>query len=447
MGSVPETRGGVPPRGVARASGPLASLPGDAPADPSTLRSHNLGIVMRMLRDHHTLTRKDIERATGMVPASVTNLVADLADRGLVRDQRAGAGEPRGRGRPRITVEQVPDRCLGLAVRIERERLTAELHSSAGLLLDSASRTVSHGWGQPGDVADEIAALIARAVLLAAEHEGVLISCTVTVPGPVGSDARIADTLEFGWGHLDLVGLVRAAGAPEAVRIEVVNDSSAAALAEHWALPRPRPGVMLYVETGAGPLLGGGIIADGRILSGGRGYGGEIGHITVDWRGRSCACGAIGCVSTYVGPDALLASARLTELAHTAGRATALDELRARLDRGEKRAVDVALRAGDILGAALRSAYDVVNPGTVVLGGYLASLRRWLEPGIHMQLAPRSERLAPVVIESGRLGRRAGLVGAARHGLQPLFDDPTIVPSLRMEAGTAPRAGAVGNRG
>ncbi|WP_062387629.1 ROK family transcriptional regulator [Demequina iriomotensis] len=433
MGSVPESRRGAPARGASRAP----HLAGEAAADPSALRSHNLGIVMRMLREHGTLTRKDIEHATGLVPASVTNLIADLAARGLVRDQRAGGIEARGRGRPRVTVEQVPDRCLGLAVRIERERLTAELHSSAGLLLDSASRTVSHGWGQPGDVADAIAALIARAESLAAEHGGVLLACTVTAPGPVGGDNRIADTLDFGWGHLDLVGLVRAAGAPESLRIQVINDSRAAALAEHWALARPRPHVTLYVESTSGPSLGGGIVADGRILAGGRGYGGEIGHITVDWRGRSCVCGAIGCVSTYVGPDALLTSARLTDLAQMAGRAAALDELRARLDRGEKRAVDVALRAGDILGAALRSAYDVVNPSAVVLGGYLAGLRRWLEPGIQMQLAPRSEKLAPVTVESGRLGRRAGLVGAARHGLQPMFEDPTVVPLLRADDAAA----------
>ncbi|WP_156158976.1 ROK family transcriptional regulator [Demequina gelatinilytica] len=433
MGDVPEARRGAPARGAARPAEVPGHLPGEAAADLSTLRSHNLGIVLRMLRDHGTLTRKDIEHATGMVPASVTNLVADLAARGLVRDQRGGFGEARGRGRPRVTVEQVPDRVLGLAVRIERARLTAELHSSAGLLLDSSSRTVTHGWGQPGDVAEAIAALIARAATLADAHGGILLACTVTVPGPVGSDNRIADTLEFGWGHLDLVGLIRAAGAPEQLRLDVVSDSCAAALAEHWVLPRPRPGVTVLVGTGSGPSLVGGVVADGRILAGGRGYAGAVGHITVDWRGRSCECGSIGCVSTYVGPDALLASARLTDLAHMAGRAAALDELRARLDRGEKRALDVALRAGDILGAALRSAYDVVNPSTVVLGGYLAGLRRWLEPGIQMQLAPRSEKLAPVTIESGRLGSRAGMVGAARHGLQPVFDDPTIVPALRTD--------------
>ncbi|WP_062465939.1 ROK family transcriptional regulator [Demequina maris] len=429
--------GTVPGAGRDAAARPVARLIGEAAADPSSLRSHNLGIVMRLLRDHGTLTRKDIEHATGMVPASVTNLVADLHDRGLVRDVRGGGSEARRRGRPRVMVEAVPDRCLALAVRIERTRVTGELHSSAGLLLDSSSRGVTLAWGQPGDVAHAIAELVERAQQRAAEHGAVLFACVVTMPGPVGSDNRIADTAEFGWGHLGLVDLIHAAGVPADVRVEVVNDANAAALAEHSALPMPRPGVMLYVEGSVAFGVGGGVIADGRILTGGRGYGGELGHVTVDWRGRSCVCGANGCLSAYLGPEALLTSARLMDLAQMAGRQAAMDELRARLDRGEKRAVDVALRAGDILGAAVRSVYDVVNPTELVLGGYLAGMRRWLEPGIQMQLAPRTERLAPLTIESGRLGRRAGLVGAARHGLTPMFDDPTVVPAARRDDAVA----------
>ncbi|WP_062461970.1 ROK family protein [Demequina soli] len=426
--------GTVPSSGRDVAARPVARLHGPAAADPSTLRSHNLGVVMRMLRDGAPLSRKDIEHATGMAAASVTNLVADLQSRGLVRDVHGASGEARGRGRPRVTVAQVPDRCVALAVRIERTRVTAELYSSAGLLLDSSTRGVTLAWGQPGDCADAVAALIANGEATAREHGGVLLACVVTVPGPVGRDNRIADTAEFGWGHLELVTLIRAAGAPAGLAIEVINDANAAALAEHAALPQPRPDVMLYLEGSVTSGIGGGVVADGRILQGGRGYGGEIGHVTVDWRGRSCACGANGCLNAYVGADALLTSARLTELAELGGRQAALDELRARLDRGEKRAVDVALRAGDIVGAAVRSVYDVVNPTTLVLGGYLAGLRRWLEPGIQMQLAPRTERLAPLVVESSRLGRRAGLMGAARHGLTPMFDDPTLVPVVSSPA-------------
>ncbi|WP_296664542.1 ROK family protein [Demequina sp.] len=428
MGLVPE----IGRDGAVRVA---ARLPGDAAADPSTLRSHNLGIVMRMLRDRGTLSRKDIEHATGMVPASVTNLLADLSSRGLVRDLRAGSGETRGRGRPRVMVELVPDRCLALAVRIERTRVTGELHSSTGHLLDSSSRRVELGWGQPGDVAHAIAALVARAEGIAADHAGVLLAAVVTVPGPVGHDNRVADSADFGWGHLQLVDLIRAAGASRSLPIEVVNDANAAALAEYASLTLPRPDVMLYLEGGSG--VGGGVIADGRILMGARGFGGELGHVTVDWRGRMCRCGSNGCLEAYIGPEGLLASARLTELAESIGRDAAMDEFRARLDRGEKRVVDVALRAGDILGAGVRSIYDVVNPSAIVLGGYLAGMRRWLEPGIQLQLAPRTERLAPLTIESGRLGRRAGLAGAARHGLLAFFDDPTMVPPVRREGASA----------
>ena|GEM_PF-1490550 len=420
MGSVPEA-GRID---AARAS---ARLHTEAAADASTLRAHNLGLVMRLLRDHGPQSRKDIERATGLVPASVSNLLADLQARGLVQDARPTGHEPRGRGRPRVLVEPVPFRALVLAVRIERTRVAAELHSCSGRLLDASSRGVELNWGQPGDVAHAIAELVLRADELAVENDAVLLGCVVTLPGPVGAGNRIADSTEFGWGHLELPEMIRAEGAPRGLPIELVNDANAAALAEYAALPLPRPEVMLYVDGGFGGV-GGGVIADGRILGGARGFGGELGHVTVDWRGRMCDCGSIGCLNAYLSPEALLTSARLMDHVEMTGLPAAMDELRARLDRSEKRAVDVALRAGDILGAAMRSVYDVVNPSTIVLGGYLAGMRRWLEPGLQLQLAPRTQKRAPIAVESARLGRRAGLVGAARHGMRHLFEDPTVVP-------------------
>ncbi|WP_156157669.1 ROK family protein [Demequina pelophila] len=400
--------------------------PAERGADAATTRAHNLGIVMRMLRDRGPVARRDVERDAGLAPATVLNLVEDLETRGLVTQET----EPhtRARGRPRMMIVPADDRCLVLAVRVERARVTCELHTSTGRLLSSDRQDLALGWALTGELAPLLVARLGEAMATAAELEAVLVSCVVTVPGPVSTDNRVADSPQFGWGHLDLVRLMRDAGAPREIPITLVNDSSAAALAEYAALPAPRPSVMLYLEGGA--AIGGGVVSRGRILGGGRGFAGELGHVTVDWRGRPCACGAAGCLTAYVGPEALAASARLTETYEHAGPAAAMDELRTRLGREEKRAIDVAIRAGDILGAALRSVYDVVNPTHIVLGGYLGSLARWIEPGIQMQLAPRTGALAPVELSLGLLGPRAGLVGAARHGFAGFFDDPTVVPHL-----------------
>lgn len=405
------------------------ALPGglDRAADASTLRAHNLGIVMRLLRERGTVSRKDIEETSGMVPASVLNLLGDLESRGLVREVRHGAaGEARGRGRPRVLVEAVGDRCLALAVRVTRERITSELHSSTGLLLDSSSRAVEFKWGNPDAAVEAIADLVARALGVAQDRDGLLFAVVVAMPGPVGKDNTLADSVEFGWGHVGLEARLREAGTPASVHVEVVNEGDVAALAEYWELPAPRPSVMLFVN--GDRMVGGGVIQDGRVLVGAHGFGGALGHVTVDWRGRSCECGSNGCLNAYVGAEALLTSARLIDHVEMRGTVASMLEFQERLDRGERRAVDVAIRAGDILGAAMRSVYDVVNPSAIVLGGHLSWMRRWLEPGIQLQLATRTERLAPVQITTARLGARAGLVGAARFGLAPLFDDPTVVP-------------------
>ena len=92
------------------------------------------------------------------------------------------------------------------------------------------------------------------------------------------------------------------------------NDATAAAAGEHrygagrgtrtWSISPSRPGV------------GGGVILDGRSSAGASGNGGELGHVTVDWRGRLCrGCGRRGCLEAYASGTSIAERAREAGLA------------------------------------------------------------------------------------------------------------------------------------
>ncbi|HRD60461.1 MAG TPA: ROK family protein, partial [Nocardioides sp.] len=85
--------------------------------------------------------------------------------------------------------------------------------------------------------------------------------------------------------------------------VTVDNEANLAAIAEATpGDPDRRDVLVIFGEVG----VGGGIVAEGRLLRGRHGYAGEFGHMTVEPQGRRCGCGRVGCWETLVGLPALL---------------------------------------------------------------------------------------------------------------------------------------------
>lgn len=198
------------------------------------------------------------------------------------------------------------------------------------------------------------------------------------------------------------------------------NDATAAAAGEHryGAGTGARNMVYLTISTG----VGGGVIADGKLYRG-AGNGAELGHVTVDWRGRRCrGCGRLGCLEAYVSGTSIAERAR-EAIDRSRNGSSSLTEL------GEPTAEDVAAaaRAGDELAQAvweetiaalacgLTSIVNVFEPELVVVGGgvsrvgeqLLGPVREWVRENA-MEPAGRS-----VDIVESSLGDRVGVVGAA----------------------------------
>jgi glucokinase len=180
---------------------------------------------------------------------------------------------------------------------------------------------------------------------------------------------------------------------------------------------------MVGVTLGTG--IGGGLILDGSLVRGASGCAAELGHTTIDFTGRRCACGNYGCLEAYASGPNIAARARegieagdeslLVELVGgELDRITAATVYDALL-RGDEHAQAVMLETARILGAGIANVVNLLNPEIVVIVGGVT------RAGDHLFTPLRSEvrrRAFDVAVEAcrivpGELGDAAGVIGAA----------------------------------
>jgi glucokinase len=221
------------------------------------------------------------------------------------------------------------------------------------------------------------------------------------------------------------------------VPVFIENDANAAALGEYvfGAGRGCKDLVYLTVSTG----IGGGVIVDGRLMTGASGAAAELGHITIDRKGERCNCGNIGCLESIASGTAIARHASeaiargeqvLLAAGSGAGALLAADGencascMRPHVDAkavaeaataGVPAACAIMKDAAEGLGVGLVSIIHIFNPEVIILGGGLTQLKSLLiDPALQI-VQERTMKVAyqAVRIEAAGLGLNAGLVGAS----------------------------------
>lgn len=405
----------------------------NSPADISDVRRRNLSLVLRHVAAHGPCARTELAEATGLVHASITALTAELIGDGLVHE--VGLAASGGRGRPRRLLELAPGRVLTIAVQITATRLLCAATDLDGTELWREEREHGAAIGDPRPVARAVARAVTEAldaVRAAGRPRAQLARVVLAVPGAVVEDEIVADSILLGWRRVDLRALVLAENPPPCP-VSVVNEANMAAFAEYRALMDRTgtvPRVFAYLRVGTG--IGGGLVVDGAVQTGGHGMAGEFGHIPVHFDGPACKCGDHGCLVTYLGLGALLEAAGIPHSDCEAELELGRAEFDRRLRGGDPAAARALETAARALATALTAVSRVADPEQVVLGGHLAAWSDWLVPAVLRHLAGR-RAVTPTdepVLSTDLLGEDATLRGALRYGLETVLDDPTSVPQL-----------------
>lgn len=277
------------------------------------------------------------------------------------------------------------------------------------------TRTENHGVNILPDVATTIKEHMRQRELIKENVLGV----GVGIPAPVMESGIVKATANLGWGYKEVKHELE-----ELLEIEVKvgNDANVAALGEMWKGGGQGHRNMIMVTLGTG--VGGGVITNGRIMVGGHGAGGEIGHICVNYfEEKCCGCGKKGCLEQYASATGIARIARehlAADKKDSILRTYDLDKIDAKivfdaLKEGDQLAVDIVEEFGEYLAKGLADVAVVVDPSLFVIGGGVSKAGEVLLTYVEKYYRKRAffaNKDTQFAIAS--LGNDAGICGAAK---------------------------------
>lgn len=383
--------------------------------------------ALAMLRQHGDLSRTEIADATGYSRATITTVINELIEIGIVEE--IGDGISNGGRRPRVLSFRAD---FGYLVGIDMGATSLDL-----VLADFKGSILTHDAIEIDvrEGAVSILTIIRDSVLARLAERSIAPECVyafgIGVPGPVDFNAGmlIAPPIMPGWDGYPIRAFIRETF-PNAVAI-IDNDVNVMALGELRAGAGRTHKNFLFVKVGTG--IGAGIICNSVIHRGADGCAGDIGHICADKNGPACHCGNVGCLEAIAAGPPIAARAleavrqnRSPILAKyvqtTGGKLTAIDVGRAAAE-GDPIANEIIHDSGRIIGEVLASLVNFFNPSLILIGGgvsgighqFLAAIRRGI---LHRSLPLATRHLR---IDISPMGANAGVAGALALAMEHVF--------------------------
>lgn len=274
------------------------------------------------------------------------------------------------------------------------------------------TRKENHGAAILPDVAQSIEEKLVEQGIAKEQVAGI----GVGVPAPVTDEGIVKQTANLNWEwknvKAELEGLT-------GIRTKVENDANVAALGEMWKGGGQGNKNMVMVTLGTG--VGGGIIVDGKILTGTNGAGGEIGHIVINPEEKKrCGCGKTGCLEQYASATGIVRLARKKLLDFNGETVLQMESVTAKdvfdaVKAGDEAAIEVAEEFGRYLGYSLAIVSTLVDPSIYVIGGGVSKAGEILFDyikGPYMEKAFFANK--EVKFALAQLGNDAGIYGAAK---------------------------------
>jgi predicted NBD/HSP70 family sugar kinase len=366
--------------------------------------------VLGAIADSPGISRAGVAARTGLTKATVSSLVDRAIAADLVVD-----GEPArrdGPGRRGTALTLSPAGPHGLGVEIGVDYIATCLVDLTGSVSRQRIRPVDNRSQPPNRVLVKVARAIRNAV---AELPVQVGGVGVAVPGLVESSTGFLRTApNLGWRDVDVQSELRDRTDLADLPILVGNEANFAALGEMWSGGHDDLRDFVHVSGEIG--IGAGIVMNGALFEGVRGFGGEIGHLPVDSKGPQCSCGARGCLETMAGQDTMLRQAHAPDI----------ETLLERLSANDRKALAAVRSVARWLGTALSNVVNLLDLPTIVLGGTYARIEPWLHDLLQEELELRvvSAAWSQMRILPSTLGTEAAVRGAASSAVRAIVADP-----------------------
>jgi predicted NBD/HSP70 family sugar kinase len=376
----------------------------DGSGSLTSLRELNRGRVIESLRELGVASRAEIARSTGLSPATVSTLVGQLVETGLVVDAPQRLSRRSQGGRPPALITLDPLAGVAIGIDFGKRHLAVAISDLSHEILAERWRTMHEDYDARAGM-DGAVKLVDEALTRSGTEPDRVLGVGLGLPGPIHRSTGTVGSSAILPGWTD-VRIAEVMSERLALPVHVDNDANLGALAElHWGAGHGAS-TFVYLKMSTG--IGAGLVIGGRLFHGAGGTAGEIGHTTVDEAGPICRCGNRGCLEMVAAAPALAELLRPTRGEVTGERVV---ELALEGDPGCRRAI---ADAGSYAGQAVANLCNLFNPERIVVGGSLGAagevLLGPLREAVRRRVIPSA--VEDVEIVPGVLGDRAELLGA-----------------------------------
>ncbi len=337
-------------------------------------KNHNTRLVLKTIYREVDVSRADIARITNLTRTTVSDIVAELIDEGLLVE--TGIGELAG-GKPPILLRVEEGARQLICLDLSTTPFTGSLVNLRGTILhhqEVGPKLPDQGCAERGGLTCENALEAVNQLLdgLVASATAPVIGIGIGVPGLTDiAKGVVRRSVRLDWTDVPLRDLLEK---HYHLPVYLSNDSHAAALAEYTFGEMRGAANLIVVRIVGG--IGAGILLSG-MLHYGDGFGaGEIGHLTVVDGGRLCSCGNHGCLETVALPSAIVQ--RMRELAEYEWISFAGKVKPEEIDwafvqqafaAGDETVIELVQEAGRYLGTAIANLVSILNVHRILISG------------------------------------------------------------------------------
>lgn len=399
--------------------------------DQGYLRELNLSNVLKLVSRQAPLSRAQLAARSGLNKSTVSSLVEDLMDRGLIHETGINSA---GAGRPATLLEINPRVGAVIAVELGVDFVAVALTDFCGSILWRRNVAADPAESQ-AETMSEARRLIQETVEVCKERNLRGLGLSFSIPGTVDLEEGILIFApNLNWHNVPLRKLFAEFG----LKVYIENDANAAAVGEH--LFGAAQNVKDFVLVFAGVGLGGGLYLNDQLYRGVGGYAGEIGHtpIRAEPSGRLCHCGNRGCWEIYANQASIIerVEGKLQSGCESnlrgrveAGETLSLGMIKESAGQGDEVALEALAEAGGAMGSGFAGLVNTFNPEKIVLGGPVSTAGTYMMPTIMagVKQYAMAEIAAQTEISLSAFGGDASLIGAAAVVVDDILANPTQV--------------------
>jgi len=367
------------------------------------IREKNTIKVLDLIMRHGEISRVELAHSMDLTKATISDIVANLIEKGLVREKRTVIS---GLGRPQTMLEMVEDVFHVVGIGVMRDRIEGCLINAQGRILEQTSRSLRED-SSGENIFDNLFSIVD-------ELNKDINAISIGIPGPLDVENGIVKKPPK-FPDFENINLTKILSERYDVNVWIENDSDVAAFGEKWYGDGRQLDDFIYLFVDKG--IGAGIIKDGNIYHGKSGYAGEIGHLLLpvedDFKYLEDICGI----------DVIIQKAK----ENSSGREMTIQEIGKRYISGDEKICDLVDEMERYIGIALVSIIHMFGITDIFVGGkavylgdkFLSNVKEFVEKYLFYK--------HDISVRFSNLGDLAMPMGAAVHGIRNYLSKTIIV--------------------